>query len=195
MYKRGGWALMSAAYRDLPQSTEQILHPEKYFAREAPVKINLPEISSVLGKNWKQLDYDVNGEWSYVQILDEFLRSEKESQQAAAGWGGDRFAIYENTTTQQVLLAQLTAWDTERDAIEFFDAYVKRTGRRYKDAVADTRASVPVETRRVWHTGEGLVAMERQGAQVVIFEGVPEKINANALLKKTLAAPSSSRMQ
>ena len=196
VYKRGGWALISAAYRDLPQSTEQILHPEKYFAREVPVKINLPEISSVLGKNWKQLDYDVNGEWSYVQILDEFLRSEKESQQAAAGWGGDRFAVYENTTTQQVLLAQLTAWDTERDAIEFFDAYVKRTGRRYKDAVADTRASVPVETRRVWHTGEGLVALERQGAQVVIFEGVPEKTNVNALLKKTLAAPSSSaRMQ
>ncbi|MGI9107129.1 MAG: hypothetical protein ACR2G4_12880 [Pyrinomonadaceae bacterium] len=193
IYKRGGWPLVSAAYRDLPQSTEQILHPEKYFAHEAPVKVNLPEIVDLLGKNWRRLDYDVNGEWSYIQILDEFLRAEKESQQAAAGWGGDRFAVYEHAATRQVLLAQLTAWDTEQDAIEFFAAYVKRTERRYKDAIADTRASVPVETRRVWYTGEGLVGMERRGARVAIFEGVPEKVNVNALLKKTFGAGAARR--
>ncbi len=187
VYKRGGWLLVSAAYKDLPQSTEQILHPEKYFAREAPVKVSLPEFTDLLGKGWTRLDYDVNGEWGYFQILDEFLRVEKESQQAVAGWGGDRFALYENRATRQVFLAQLTAWDTERDATEFFDAYVKRTGRRYKDAVAGTRASVPTETRRVWRTtGEGLIAMEREGARVAILEGVPEKADFNALLKKTL---------
>jgi len=188
VYRRGGWPLVSEAYKNLPQSTEQILHAEKYFAREAPVKINLPEIAGLLGKGWTRLDYDVNGEWSCFQILDEFLRAEKESQKAVEGWGGDRFALYENRATRQVLLAQLTAWDTEQDAAEFFDAYVKRTERRYKGAVADTRASVPVETRRVWRTtDEGIVALERQGARVAILEGVPEKADVSALLKKTLS--------
>ncbi|HLL69799.1 MAG TPA: hypothetical protein VK363_00115 [Pyrinomonadaceae bacterium] len=191
VYKRGGWPLISAAYKSLPQSTEHILHPEKYFANEAPVKLNLPDFADMLGKSWARIDYDVNGEWSYFQILDEFLRAEKESQKAAAGWGGDRFALYENRATREVLIAQLTAWDTERDAVEFFDAYVKRTERRYKGAVADTRASVPTETRRVWRTmaGEGLVVMERQGTRVAILEGVPEKADMNALLKKALATP------
>ena len=185
VYKRGGWPLISEAYKTLPQSSEQILHPEKYFAREAPVKVELPELAGLLGKNWTRLDYDVNGEWSYFQILDEFLRSEKESQKAVAGWGGDRFALYENRATREVLLAQLTAWDSETDAAEFFDAYVRRTERRYKDAIADTRASVPAETRRVWRTtGEGTVVLERQGARVAILEGVPEKANTSALLKK-----------
>jgi hypothetical protein len=174
----------------LPQSSEQILHPEKYFAREAPVKVDLPELDTLLGKGWTRLDYDVNGEWSYFQMLDEFLRAEKESQKASAGWGGDRFALYENRAAQQVLLAQLTAWDTELDAEEFFAAYVSRTERRYKNAIADTRASVPAQTRRVWRTtGEGLVVMERQGARVAILEGVPEKANLNALLKKVLGTP------
>jgi hypothetical protein len=187
VYRRGGWPLISEAYKTLPQSSEQILHPEKYFAHEAPVKIDLPELDSILGKGWARLDYDVNGEWSYFQILDEFLRAEKESQKAAAGWGGDRFALYENRATRQVLLAQLTAWDSETDAAEFFDAYVKRTERRYKDAIADTRASVPTETRRVWRTtGEGTVVLERQGARVAILEGVPEKANMSALVKKVL---------
>jgi hypothetical protein len=187
LYKRGGWPLVSEAYKSLPQSSEQILHPEKYFARESPVKVELPELSELLGRNWSRLDYDVNGEWSYFQILDEYLRAEKESQKAVAGWGGDRFALYENRATRQVLLAQLTAWDTVQDATEFFDAYLRRTERRYKDAVADTRASVPTQTRRVWRTaGEGLVVMERQGARVAILEGVPEKTNLDALLKKVM---------
>ncbi|HLL14034.1 MAG TPA: hypothetical protein VK388_03045 [Pyrinomonadaceae bacterium] len=190
VYRRGGWPLVSEAYKNLPQSTEQILHPEKYFAREAPVKINLPDIAPQLGKGWLRLDYDVNGEWSYFQILDEYLRAEKESQKAVAGWGGDRFALYENRATRQTLLAQLTAWDTEGDATEFFDAYVKRTGRRYKAAIADTRQSVPVETRRVWRTtGEGLVVMERRGARVCILEGVPEKANLSALLERIMETP------
>lgn len=188
VYRRGGWPLISEAYKTLPQSSEQILHPEKYFAREAPVKVDLPEFAPLLGKNWTRLDYDVNGEWSYYQILDEFLRAEKESQKAVAGWGGDRFALYENSATREVLLAQLTVWDSEADAAEFFDAYVTRTERRYKDAVADTRSSVPTQTRRVWRTpGEGMVVMERQGARVAILEGVPEKINVSALLKKVLS--------
>jgi hypothetical protein len=187
VYRRGGWALISEAYKNLPQSTEQILHAEKYFAREAPLKVNLPDIAGQLGKGWARLDYDVNGEWSYFQILDEFLRAEKESQKAVEGWGGDRFALYENRATRQVLLAQLTVWDTEGDAAEFFDAYVKRTERRYQGAVADTRASVPTGTRRVWRTtDEGMVVIERQGARVAILEGVPKKAKVSALLKNVL---------
>ena len=194
VYRRGGWPLISEAYKVLPQSTEQILHPEKYFAREAPLKVNLPELGKSLGRGWARLDYDVNGEWGYFQILEEFLHAEKESQTAVAGWGGDRFALYENRAAREVLLAQLTVWDTEPDAAEFFAAYARRTERRYKDAIADTRRSVPTQTRRVWRTtGEGLVVLERQGAQVAILEGVPEKADVNELLKKVHAGTSASQ--
>src|SRR6266581_3474222 len=48
LYKRGGWNEVSQAFTTLPQSTEQILHPEKYFAHEAPVKVTLPDITSLL---------------------------------------------------------------------------------------------------------------------------------------------------
>jgi len=48
LYKQTGWDRVSKAFTDLPQSTEQILHPEKYFAHEAPVKVTLPDIASLL---------------------------------------------------------------------------------------------------------------------------------------------------
>src|SRR4030095_3640220 len=41
IYKRGGWDMVSQAFTKLPQSTEQILHVEKYFSYEAPQKLTL----------------------------------------------------------------------------------------------------------------------------------------------------------
>src|SRR5882672_6540089 len=48
LYKQAGWNPVSRAFTELPQSTEQILHPEKYLAHEAPVKVTLPDITSLL---------------------------------------------------------------------------------------------------------------------------------------------------
>ena len=52
-------------------------------------------LRSLLGPGWKEIDSDVNGEWSYYLILDQFLNSPSESRRAAAGWAGDRYEIYE----------------------------------------------------------------------------------------------------
>jgi hypothetical protein len=183
IHKRGGWEQVSKAFTDLPQSTEQILHVEKYLAHEAPVKINLPDISNLLGTGWKRIDYDVNGEWSYYLILDEFLKSDAESERAAAGWAGDRYAVYEGPNAGDLLLAQRAAWDTEKDALEFFDAYARRTARRYAGATEIEVANNGPVMRRRWHTNEGDVFMERRGSTVIIAEGIPEKANTKSLFE------------
>src|SRR5205807_2586027 len=54
VYKEGGWKSVSDAFAALPQSTEQILHPEKYFAHEAPVKVTLPDVTSLLNGRGKR---------------------------------------------------------------------------------------------------------------------------------------------
>jgi hypothetical protein len=185
LFKRDGWKQVSQAYTELPQSTEQILHVDKYFAREAPVKIALPNIAALLGAGWKRIDYDVNGEWSYYLILDEFLKSDADSQRATAGWGGDRYAVYEQPKTGEVMIAQLSAWDTEKDAREFFDAYAKRTEKRYEGATALTvnEKEKKGEASRAWRTNEGNVMMELRGTRVLIAEGVPAKSDTPAVMK------------
>jgi hypothetical protein len=183
LYRRGGWAQVSEAFTALPQSTEQVLHADKYFAHEAPIKVSLPDLAAVLGKGWRRIDEDTNGEWGYYQMLAEYVQPTSTAERAAAGWGGDRYAVYEWQTSDRVLMAQATVWDTEADAREFFDAYGKRTEQRYKDALLDARLSQPADNRSVWRTSEGLVVIERQGTRVVILEGLPEKANIDALLK------------
>jgi len=227
LYRRGGWTMVSNAFTRLPLSSEQILHPEKYFNYERPIKVVLPDVTNLLnsGNNtqrstgtagvspastrarissrgpsrnsalptapWHRIDADVNGEWSYYLILDQFLNAPEESKRAAAGWAGDRYALYEGPRGQ-VFLEQVAAWDTENDAREFFDAYVKRTTLRYPDAKQLDPADVETQTRNSkletrnyysWSTSEGNVVMELRGLRVVILEGVPEGVDATALLK------------
>ncbi len=178
VYKRGGWAAVSESFKNLPQSSEQILHPEKYLEHEAPVKVSIPELRATLGTGWKRLDYDVNGEWSYYLILDQFLANTVESKRASAGWSGDRYLLYQGPRTGDFLMVQLTVWDTPEDAREFFDAYATRTGKRYPDA---TLEATDETTRKSWHTAEGRVMQEIRENRVLILEGVPGNVNLRTL--------------
>lgn len=190
LYRHGGWAQVSQAFTDLPQSTEQVLHADKYFAHEAPIKVSLPDLTNAVGKGWRRIDEDTNGEWGIYQMLAEYVQPTSTAERAAAGWGGDRYAVYQQQTDGPVCIAQATVWDTEQDAQEFFDAYAKRTESRYKGAEFDAQLSLPTLNRSVWRTGEGLVVMQRQGARVVILEGLPDKANVSALIKLLLPAGS-----
>ena len=127
---------------------------------------------------WKKLDSDVQGEWGFYLILDQFLKSPAESRRAAAGWGGDRFAAYEGPKGE-ALIASLSVWDTENDAREFFDAYVKRTKLRYPEA-----ANLPDPgLMRVLETGDGEVIIEIRGTRVLIVDGIPDRVDERPLLR------------
>ncbi|HLA10505.1 MAG TPA: hypothetical protein VJ023_07900 [Pyrinomonadaceae bacterium] len=184
LYRRGGWAEVSGAYKKLPLSTEHIMHPDKYHTYEVPVKVTLPDLRPLLGAGWNRIDYDVTGEWGYYLFLDEFLNNTAASKRAAAGWAGDRYALYEGPKTE-VLIAQLTAWDTPADAQEFYDAYARRTELRYQGAKEKEpgMSSVGGQQRRVWSTAEGLALIEIRGDRVLIIEGIPEGANTDALLR------------
>lgn len=168
--KNRSWKAMDTSYASLPSSTEQIMHPERFLVRNDPVKIEVPDLAGALGPGWKKADADVNGEFGYLVALSEFI-SKRTARDAARGWGGDRYALYESKTTGELVLAQYTTWDTENDAREFFDAYSERTLNRYKlgkPAESNARA-------RVYETDEGLASIELRGKDVVMIEGTPTR--------------------
>lgn len=182
VHQYGGWGNVSKAFTTLPQSTEQILHPEKYFVGEAPVKVSLPDLRLSLGRGWRRIESDVNGEWSFYLILDQFLRSSPDSKRAAAGWGGDRYAVYENQRGH-VVYVSLSAWDTEKDAREFYDAYVNRSQLRYP------AAQTVAETATLWsaRTSEGHVSIEIRGKRIVVIEGLPQTAPSRSIMRSLWA--------
>ena len=115
----GGYAAVDAAFRDPPDSTEQILHPAKYLTREAPIAVSVPaKIASALGPGWSIAIEDTLGE-EVLRIWLEQVLSTPDAATAAAGWGGDRLVLLRGPNGA-LALGLRTAWDTPADADEFF---------------------------------------------------------------------------
>jgi hypothetical protein len=182
MAKRRGWDGVSQTFTDLPQSTEQILHFDKYAAKEMPVKVTLPDISKLLGANWKRIDADINGEWGYFLILSQFI-GKKDARAAAAGWGGDQSVLYENAKTGGLLLTHLSAWDTVEDAAEFLQAYADRTLKRYPTA----KPLAANKDERTFQTPDGEVHIQLRDRSVLVIEGLSADQSAGVgMLKESL---------
>ena len=116
----GRWEGVNRAYGAPPVSTEQVMHPEKYLEGELPVTVSLPDVATALGQGWAVVYEDVMGEF-FLRTYLETRASAEVASRAAAGWGGDRFKLMTGPGEAQALIV-LLAWDSERDAQEFFDA-------------------------------------------------------------------------
>ncbi len=125
-------------FAEPPQSTEHVLHPEKYWAREQPVPVSLPDLPAVLGNGWTQLQTDVLGELDILQVLQEHTNT-RAAVQAAAGWGGGQWVLLEYAG-QAAAVLRLT-WDTELDAREFYDVYAHGLQARFPDAQVEAATS------------------------------------------------------
>jgi hypothetical protein len=113
----GGYGGVDNLYRNPPDSTEQVLHPDKLASREAPVAVTFPDdLATRLGDGWKVSLQDTFGELLLGIILKD--AGAQDATDAAAGWGGDRVALVEGPTGETAVVLD-TAWDTEADAAQF----------------------------------------------------------------------------
>ncbi len=125
----GGWRAVDAAYVALPESTEQTLHPEKYFAKERPVVVGAPTIDA-LGPGFEVVLSDVNGELGLRLMLEAWV-ARKIAIEAAAGWGGDRYVVAKKAGTPPTFaVAFVTRMDTQPDAVQLGQALERQIGPR-----------------------------------------------------------------
>jgi hypothetical protein len=118
----GGWQAIDDVYDSMPESTEQILHPQKYEAREHPVPVALPDdLAGQLGTGWSVPLEDTFGELELGIWLREAGIDQATAATAADGWGGDRLAVVEGPDGAWGVVLE-TAWDSAADATAFQDA-------------------------------------------------------------------------
>jgi hypothetical protein len=119
---------LERAYKNPPQSTRQILHPEQYWVGRADrtsEHLGLPDLSSVLGNGWSKATDGSIGELGLAVLTGsrnaiEFpwaLLPSRWTNEAASGTVGDVYHHYVNGDRTATVL--LTRWETERDAEEF----------------------------------------------------------------------------
>jgi len=118
----GDWAVVDDAYTDAPVSTEQVLHPEKYLAGEAPVGVEAAGLAERFGAGWENVAPTTIGEAMIDIWLVELGAGQDEATAAAAGWGGDRLAVARGGDDDWAMAWRI-AWDSAAEADEFAAAH------------------------------------------------------------------------
>lgn len=158
------WDQVNAAYSDPPASSEQVMHPEKYLARDAPQTVILPELGPVLGADWREVDRDVLGEIGLLAWLLDHLDWDTASQ-GAAGWGGDMYTLWSDTQGLQVLVVR-SVWDVPGEAAQFFETFTDYLTRR---ALGVPELTLNEPGRRIWEYEGRATFLARAGDQVLII--------------------------
>ena len=128
-----GYDGVDAAWMDPPQSSEQVLHPERYLSGDAPLAVSLASLEEVLGDGWRKVDESTFGEFYLREFLQQELAAD-EVDQAAMGWGGDRYAVYWNEGEATLLMLLRLAWDTPEDGDEGAAAITDYLSSRFQAA-------------------------------------------------------------
>jgi hypothetical protein len=174
VWAAGGWPAVDGLFRQPPQSTEQALHPrEKLLGeRDRPVRVRLPASPPPLPPARgapRLLETDVLGELGW-RIYFKTWKIDG-GDEAARGWGGDRFWVWERGGRLVTLVA--TTWDDEREAEEFARAYELSLPSRFPKATLSTADGALMLRAPKGRT----VIVQRRGRDVDVIDGAdPEDL-------------------
>jgi len=123
----GGSRALASALRLFPQTTEQLLHIDKFLERERAIPVRLP---TRIG-DWKLSASETFGELDVRSLLSAF--GVPNAVVVAEGWGGGRVGLYVSPAGQITATFALR-WDSVDDAAEWRDAVTRYVGAAFPGA-------------------------------------------------------------
>ena len=166
----GGNAAVASALRTFPQTTEQLLHIDKFLERDPALPIRLPKLAGPATLE----SAETFGELDVRDLLQAF--AVPSAVTAADGWGGGRLALYAAGSDR--VAAIVLRWDTPEDAIEWQTAAAQYVAAAFPGATSGI--CPPLD--RCWR-GTGDVAAGVFGTTSVLASGPSVAAVAAALLE------------
>ncbi|HKW98442.1 MAG TPA: hypothetical protein VJN43_11970 [Bryobacteraceae bacterium] len=152
-------------FRKPPLSTQQILHPEKYFAGVQPARPQLPHFSG--GKGYKRLAEGTMGELDHELLVEQFADA-KRAEKIAPHWRGGIYALDENKSEGRVVLLYASEWDNPSAARQFFEVYQEALRKKWRKIEVTT-----LEERAFAGRGDdGYFQVRLEGEKVTSIEGL-----------------------
>jgi hypothetical protein len=164
--KSGGWPAFTSVFARPPANTQQILHPDVYFANRtpAPLKVDLP--AAAPGDDWVLLEENSLGELGWKEVLKQFL-DESRATTVAAEWDGDDYATYEQKNSKRLMLFARIRLAEIASASRFFKAYSEALERKYPDRTDVSRRSNFLS----FNSGDRNVFFRCSGRECITLEG------------------------
>ena len=176
-------------FRHPPITTQQVIHPEKYFAHADPISPELPDPH--LPSGYKPLVGGTLGELDHAVLLEQFAGKSR-AQEIAPHWRGSNFELRERKKDASLVLLYAVEWDSQAIARAYFLAYRRALEKKWK-----TMRIASEEPDLLTGTGDdGRFELRRQGAIVTSVEGLPPVTLAGKPQEKArirLANPDSPK--
>jgi len=176
------WNYMATIYKNPPQSTEQIIHPEKYLTEPDPPR-NIPEarLKTLVPDGFRPVFTNVFGELGMKIFFEHHLGAET-ALMIAEGWDGDRYLLVENVSdSKSEAMLTASSWDTLKDCLEFSGGIRKLFSLRH--SLHKTINDEP--DFLLLQYGQRFAGFRKQGTNCLVFENIPETmvktIRASAL--------------
>jgi hypothetical protein len=188
-------AAVNHLFANPPQSTAEILHPERYLRGQGPLAVALGEPAARLGSGWQELERGVLGELVHRFLVQQSLPRPDLSAYAEADdcdedddacdddWAD--YAVLSPVSRAQraaegwagdsyALLGDeqgqtavlvRTRWDDAAEAAEWIEAYSDTAAARYGPARASGTAAAPAAA---WTTPDGVLLLAADGLDTVL---------------------------
>ena len=147
LYDKNQQSALSEVFRDPPVSTQQIMHPEKYFSHTVPVLPPLPKDP----KGVKRFAEGVLGELDHSVLLRQYTTTD-DAQEVAPQLAGSQYRLLEGKhggkNDKRYALVYASQWSDAKVAARFFHLYRKVLEGKWK------KMRVTSESESVL-TGEG----------------------------------------
>ncbi|HEY3705383.1 MAG TPA: hypothetical protein VGL22_10005 [Terracidiphilus sp.] len=182
---KGKDAAFAGALDRPPSSTWEIINPREFEKAQVPVVPLLPDIHTVVDREYKPYDIGQVGELD-LHILSQLFGGESAARNLTPAWDG---GIYwagqrlsaktpeQQADTKSISLFYLSSWRSAQAATAFAKLYAESLGRKYsglkKDVSAQgtTPAEAPSGTvEQVFTTNEGPVTITTRGKLVFVAE-------------------------
>ncbi len=167
LYQTGGWNALAEAFRHPPESTAEILHPERFLAHpdHPSTTIQLPG-GTLLGQT--PIGNNVLGEFGVRQLLTRWLKDDAGADRIAAGWTADRYLVYGDAKASSYVWE--SAWSSPAAAAEFAEAAERCWRERFGlPANAFQTDNLKSEQRATLPTGHGIIVLQH-GERVVLID-------------------------
>jgi hypothetical protein len=128
----GGWDAVNDAWRNPPESTEQVMHPGRYPG-DRPTAVALDGLAGTLGGGWSEDWQQPMGELRTGVWLADGAPGKQDNPatpvklpnaKAATGWGGDTLVSLDGPDGSWAIVWQ-SKWDSAEDVGQFTTAATK----------------------------------------------------------------------
>jgi hypothetical protein len=176
-YRQAGndYAALDDLFKNPPESTAQLLHPEKYRNHVQPVDVQLTDVAARLGPDWRKVGSGVLGELDTRIVLEQWGTDHSEAISTASGWSGDQWQVVEKDGRSAIVLR--STWETPEAARSFFTSFARGLRSRFDSATVEESSSTrqalttPVAATDVrWQGSDVLtvIAFDRDSARAIV---------------------------